>query len=191
MRLSDAVVQPPVNCLPLQPDTESYCEPMLEDPVAFTLSDPIPGSDAPPMTFPVYPLPSGIALLPGQSSVQTILASAVSSRLDVWSTGVPQTYDVSRDGPFDAYCSPMDTVDSPLVAMGLPGCPYRITSYAGPAVADSNTAYGMQLHHPRFLEFIGAPESARLLYRSPPFWIQWMGEEDAVAALSTCSGTPE
>ena len=41
--------------------------------------------------------------------------------------------------------------------------------------ADSNPAYGMQLHHPRFLEFIGAPESARLLYRP-------MGEEDAVAA---------
>ena len=31
-------------------------------------------------------------------------------------------------------------------------------------------------------EFIGAPESARLLYRSPTFWIQRMGEEDAVAA---------
>ena len=96
--------------------------------MAFALSDPIPGSDAPPMTFPVYPLDSGLALLPGQSSVQTILASAVSSRLDVWSTGVPQTYDVSREGLFDAYCSPMDTGDSPLVATGLPGCPYRITS---------------------------------------------------------------
>ena len=40
----------------------------------------------------------------------------------------------------------------------------------------------MHLHHPRFLEFIGALESARLLYRSPAFWIQHMGEEDAVAA---------
>ena len=109
MRPSGAVVQPPVNCLPLQLDSESYCEPLLGDPVAFTLSDPIPGSDDPPMTFPVYPLPSGLALLPGQSSVQTILASAVSSRPDVWSTGVPRTYDISREGPFDAYCSPMDT----------------------------------------------------------------------------------
>ena len=40
----------------------------------------------------------------------------------------------------------------------------------------------MQLHHPRFLEFIGAPESARLLCHSPAFWVQRMGEEDAVAA---------
>ena len=61
----------------------------------------------------------------------------------------------------------MDTGDSPLVATGLPGCPYRIMSYTGPAVADTNPAFGMQLHHPRFLEFIGAPESARLLYRFP------------------------
>ena len=73
--------------------------------MAFNLSGPIPGSDAPPMTFPVYPLPSGLALLSGKSSVQTILATAVSSMPDVWSTGVPQTYDVSREGPFDSYCS--------------------------------------------------------------------------------------
>ena len=92
---------------------------------------------------------------------------------------MPRTCDVSREGPFDAYSSPMDTGDSPLVTMGLPGC--RITSYTGPAVADTNPAFGMQLHHPRFL-FIGAPESARLLYHSPAFWIQSLGEEDALAA---------
>ena len=80
-----------------------------------------------------------------------------------------------RGGPFDAYMSPMDTGDSPLVATGLPGCTYRITSYTGPAVADTNPAFGMQLHHPRFLEFIGAPVSARLLYHSPAFWVQHLG----------------
>ena len=85
-------------------------------------------------------------------------------------------------GPFDAYSSPLDTGDSHLVATGLPGCPYRITSYTGLAVADTNPVYGMQLHHPRFLEFIGAPESARLLYHSPMFWIRRLGEEDAMAA---------
>ena len=93
-----------------------------------------------------------------------------------------RTLDVSREGPFDAYSSPMDTGDSPLITTGLPGCPYRITSYNGPAVADTNPAFGMQLHHPRFLEFIGAPESAQLLYHSPVFWKQCLGEEDALAA---------
>ena len=55
-------------------------------------------------------------------------------------------------------------------------------SYTAPAVADTNLTFGMQLHHPRFLELIGAPESARLLYHSPAFWIQRLGEEDALAA---------
>ena len=63
-----------------------------------------------------------------------------------------------------------------------PGCPYRFTSYTAPAVADTDPAFGIQLHHPRFLEFIRAPESARLLFRSPAFWVQNMDPEDAVAA---------
>ena len=153
---------------------------VLGEPVAFALSAPVPGLDTPPMTYPVYTLPSGLALLPGQSSFQTVMASAVSSRQEGLSSGVPRTLNVSREGPFDAYSSPMDTGDSPLVAMGLPGCPYQITSYTGLAVADTNPAYGMQLHHPRFLEFIGAPESAWLLYHSPMFWIRHLGEEDAI-----------
>ena len=152
---------------------------MLGDPVAFALGAPVPGSDT-PMTLPVYKLPSGLALVPGQSSVQTVMASAVSSRREGWSSGMPRTFDVSREGPFDTYSSPMDTGDSPLVTTGLPGCPYRITSYTGPAVADTNPAFGMQLHHLWFLELIRAPESAWLLYHSPAFWIQRLGEEDAL-----------
>ena len=57
----------------------------------------------------------------------------------------------------------MDTEDSPLISTGMPGCPYRMTSYTGTALVDADATYGLQLHHPRFLEFIGAPESARLL----------------------------
>ena len=76
----------------------------------------------------------------------------------------------------------MDMDDSPLVTTGLPGCPYRIMSYAGPALADMNPAFGLQLNHMRFLEFIGAPESARLFYHSPSFWVDRLGEECAMAA---------
>ena len=46
-----------------------------------------------------------------------------------------------------------------------------MTSYTGTALVDADTTYGLQLHHPRFLEFIGAPESARLLNNSPSFWV--------------------
>ena len=76
----------------------------------------------------------------------------------------------------------MDTGVHPLVSAGLLRCPYCISSYTGPAVADTDPVYGIQMHHPRFLEFIGAPESARLLFRSLAFWVQNMDREDAVAA---------
>ena len=151
MRPSGAAVQAPLGSLPLQPGSESNCAPVLGEPVAYTLSGPIPGSDALAIIFPVYPLPSGLALLPVSRSAQMVLASGVCSQQDRWSSDVTPTRDFSRKGPFDAYCSPMDTGDSPLVATGLPGCPYRITSYTGLAVADTNLAFGMELHHPRFL----------------------------------------
>ena len=160
---------------------DAFTDPVLGDPIAFAQCALIPGSDS-PLTLPVYTMPSGLAYMPGQSSVQTVLASAASPRPEGWSSDTPRITDISREGPFDAHTSPMDMEDSPLVTTGLPGCPYRITSYTGPAVADTNPAFGLQLHHPRFLEFIGAPESARLLYHSPSFWVDRLGEEDAMAA---------
>ena len=73
---------------------------------------------------------------------------------------------------------------APLMDMedSLTGCPYRFTSYSGQPFSDGNPAFGLQLHHPRFLESVGAPESARLLYRSPTFWVDQLGEEQAIAA---------
>ena len=60
---------------------------------------------------------------------------------------------------------------------------YWMTSYdeehSGP---DFTPAYGVQLHDPRLLEYVGAPESARLLSRSPEYWVHHMGREKTVAA---------
>ena len=83
---------------------------------------------------------------------------------------------------FDVDTTPMDTEDSPLINTSMPGCPYRMTSYTGTAMVDADTRYGLQLHHPRFQEFIGAPESARLLNQSPSFWVDRLGQESAMAA---------
>ena len=181
MRPSGAAGQHPEAGLPIPSALDSFSDSVLGDPIAFAQCAQIPGLDT-PLTLPVYTLPSGLAFMPGESSVQTVLASGASPRPEGWSSDTAQIADIAREGPFDAFASPMDTEDSPLVTAGLPGCPYRITSYNRPAISDMNPAFGLKLHHPRFLEFIGAPESARLLYRSSTFWVDRIGEEQAMAA---------
>ena len=62
------------------------------------------------------------------------------------------------------------------------GCHYRFAEHSVEPFSDGNPAFGLQLHHPRFLEFVGAPESARLLCLSPTFWVDQLGREQAMAA---------
>ena len=57
-----------------------------------------------------------------------------------------------------------------------------MTSYRDEAVAEVDPSFGVQLHHPRFIECIGAPESARLLGRSLTEWVQTMDRQDIMAA---------
>ena len=61
----------------------------------------------------------------------------------------------------------------PLVLDSLPGCQYRMTSYNNTDVTDMDPTYGLQLHHPHFLENVGVPESACLHH---------MDREEAVSA---------
>ena len=118
MRPSGVSVQTPVGNCPFPLAVNPFSDPVLGDLIALCAM--IPGSDT-PMTLPVYTMPSGLSLMPGQSGVETIRASAESSHVEGWSAGTPWTDEVSREGPFDAYASPMDTGDSPLVATGLAG----------------------------------------------------------------------
>ena len=108
----------------------------------------------------MFSVPSGFSARPDQSSVQTVLALGTSSH---------------PDGGSSAVAPSMDMEDGPLLETGLPGCPFRFTPYSGQPFADGNPAFGLQLHHPRFLEFVGAARSARLLYRSPTFWVNQLG----------------
>ena len=87
--------------------------------------------------------------------------------------------DLSREGPFDAGQSVSVLGAAHLV---LPGCQYRMTSYDNTDVTDVDPTYRLQLHHPRFLEYVGAPESARLLSRPPGYWLHHMDREEAVSA---------
>ena len=48
--------------------------------------------------------------------------------------------------------------------------------------SDISPVYGIHLHDPRLLEYVGAPELARLLIRTPEYWLHHMGCEKTLAA---------
>ena len=91
--------------------------------------------------------------------------------------------DLSREGPFDVHRDHPHSSASPRLLQGTQGCTFRMTSYdeenSGP---DFMLAYGVQLHDPRLLEYVGAPKSARLLSRSPEYWVHHMGREKTLSA---------
>ena len=65
----------------------------------------------------------------------------------------------------------------------MPRCQFRMTSYDDRDSRDDlDPAYGIHLHDPSMMEYMGAPESARLLGRSPEYWLEHMGRDRAVAA---------
>ena len=143
--------------LPDTSETVVACPPPFGEPVAFDISSSIPESEAPGMSFLLVPLPSGMMLMLVSSSAQTVLSPGFPSQSGRWSLAIPQTHKITREGPFDAYFLPMDTGDYPLVSAGLPGCTYRFTSYTAPTVADTDTAFSIQLHNPRFLAGVPFP----------------------------------
>ena len=90
--------------------------------------------------------------------------------------------DLPREGPFEVYDVPPTSGQAPWILNSLPGCKYRMTSYDDrDSRADLDPAYGIHLHDPRMMEYMGAPESARLLGRTPEYWLEHMGRERTVA----------
>ena len=104
MRPSGAAKQFPQAGVLLPTTVDDFSDSVLGDPITYAQCEQILGSDA-PMTLPVYTLPAGLAYMPDQSSVQTVLAS----RAEVGSSAI---------------APPMDTENSPLLATGLAGCPF-------------------------------------------------------------------
>ena len=84
--------------------------------------------------------------------------------------------DLSREEPFYVHQVTTDSGASPRVLDCLPGCQYGMTSY------NVSPEYGIHLHDPRLLEYVGAPESARLLSWTPEYWLHHMGREKTLAA---------
>ena len=91
--------------------------------------------------------------------------------------------DLSREGPFDACDADQEPGQSPMVLDNMSGCQYRMTSYDERTNRDDlDPSYGIHLHNPRMMEYMGAPESARLLGRTAEYWLEHMGRERTIQA---------
>ena len=83
---------------------------------------------------------------------------------------------LARGGPFLAEQS-----SSVIRSFGA-GCDFRNTTYRALDYAAPSGAFGVPLNHPRFLEWIGVPESASLLKMRPGRWLDTLSREKAMAA---------
>ena len=180
MRPAGAGVQPADITQPPPPNYVGFNNPFFGAPIAFAQCQNTSGMDT--TTVPIYNIPKDSSIGIDQLAVPTVYASGVSPDTIPWSTAEDIIRDIVKEGPFDVNATPMEMEDSPLINTSMPGCPYRMTSYTGTALVDADTRYGLQLHHPRFLEFIGAPESAIILNQSPSFWVDRLEQESDMAA---------
>ena len=62
------------------------------------------------------------------------------------------------------------------------GSAYQFTTYQDSDFAVPDGQFGLPLHHPRFLEWVGAPEYARLLGRDSSEWIRSMSQLQTIDA---------
>ena len=90
-------------------------------------------------------------------------------------TPVPRWH-LALEGPFLS-----ELPRSDVGALGR-GCAFRNTTHKSSDFAQSSGKYGLPLHHPRSLEWIGAPESARLLDKGPSAWMHLLSREQAIEA---------
>ena len=83
---------------------------------------------------------------------------------------------LAREGPFLAERSPES-----IHSMGT-GCAFRHTTYRASDYASPVGDYGLPLHHPRFIEWIGVPQSAELIEIGGAQWVDKLSRDQAVAA---------
>ena len=83
---------------------------------------------------------------------------------------------LAREGPFLEERSPES-----IRSLG-PGCTFRNTMYRASDYAAPVVDYGFPLHHPRFVEWIGVPQSARLIEFSSCQWVDKLSWDQAVTA---------
>ena len=148
-----------------------------------SLREPLPPLTGTPPTAPMVAEnspPLGPQNSCGSESTPVTLVSPAATEVVVTDDTGP---DLSREGPFDACDADHEPGQSPMVLDSMSGGQYRMTSYEERAsVNDLDPSYGIHLHDPRMMEYMGAPESARLLGRTPEYWLEHMGRERTMQA---------
>ena len=92
------------------------------------------------------------------------------------SPGMVPRWWLAREGPFL-----VERSSSSLRSFGA-GCAFRNTTYRASDYASPSGEFGIPLHHPRFLEWIGVPESAGLLEMGPGRWLHALSRDQAMDA---------
>ena len=62
------------------------------------------------------------------------------------------------------------------------GCAFRKMTYRPLDYTKRSGEFGVPLHHPGFLEWIGVPESASLLEMGPGMWLHYLSRDQAMDA---------
>ena len=155
----------------LPPDSPATMDKYLAADGDLLLGD---SSDLPLLSLPLLPIPVADVSVPVLA-----VTPSVGEQVPVSSVEPP---DLSREGPFDVDQTVSGSGAAPRVLESLPGCQYRMTSYNAADRTDLDPAYGLHLLDPRFLEYVGAPESARLLSPAPDYWIHHMDRHQAISA---------
>ena len=83
---------------------------------------------------------------------------------------------LAQEGPFLAERSPES-----IRSLGA-RCAFRHTTYCDSDYASPVGDYGLPLHHPRFIEWIGVPQSAGLIEINGARWVDKLSRDQAVAA---------
>ena len=81
---------------------------------------------------------------------------------------------LNREGPV------MAQIPHPRIGDSRDGCAFRCTTYMDSDFAHPSGEYGSPLHHPRFVEWVGAPESTRLLDRGPGAWLRSLSHAQSI-----------
>ena len=122
---------------------DEFNDSVLGEPILYARLEQAPGSES-PLLLPVYAWPPRATFM-RDPIIQTVLAPP---KRDMLPAGTPWAV------------PPEVAAKARMTDSGIPGCPYRFLESDELPFIDGNPAYGLQLHHPRFLELVGAPESA-------------------------------